>query len=196
MRIPWLALGVFFLGCGGAGRRRRCCAGGSSTIALTSRRRALWVVNPDADSVSVIDPATRARRRRDRARSPPPTVDATTRATSRAVKPRALAILPDDSKVYVAGADGERRLIVVDAKSARRASASIPVGAAPVGVVAAPDGGAVYVVSHEAAQVTKIDPRNDSVIATLDVGEHPWGASALGADGESLFVSHLLLPPA
>ena len=61
--------------------------------------------------------------------------------------------------------------------------ATIPVGAAPVGVVAAPDGSAVYAVSHEAAVVTKIDPKKDAVVATLDVGEHPWGASASAPTG-------------
>ena len=62
MRISTVALGLFFLGCGARGGGGGGAAGpqASSTIALTSDDRALWVVNPDADSVSVIDPATRA----------------------------------------------------------------------------------------------------------------------------------------
>src|SRR4051812_9441537 len=72
----------------------------SSTIALTRDDRALWVVNPDADSVTVIDPATRAVVA-EVALGPAPKIDATGRFEP-AIKPRALAILPDGSKVYVA----------------------------------------------------------------------------------------------
>src|SRR5437868_1358311 len=182
------ALFVFVLLVAGCGRTTSVAATASSTIALSSDDRTLWVVNPDADSVTVIDPATRAALA-EIALGATPAVDAGGRYEP-AIKPRALAILPGDEKVYVAGQTANA-VFVVDVKS-RRVLTSIPVGAAPVGVVAAPDGSAVYVISHEAAQVTRIDPKKDAVTGTLDVGEHPWGAS-VSADGRSLFVSHLLI---
>ena len=160
----------------------------SSTIALTSDDRTLWVVNTDADSVTAIDPSTRATLA-EVALGDTPTVDANGRYEP-PVKPRALAILPDDSKVYVA-AQTANKVFVLDAKS-RSVVTSISVGAAPVGIVAAPDGAFVYAISHEAAQVTKIDTKKDAVVATLGIGEHPWGAS-ISADGKLLYVSHLLL---
>lgn len=181
--VPLLALVA--AGCGNASP---AVATASSTIALTSDDRELWVVNPDADSVTVIDPATRAVLA-EIALGPTPTVDASGRYEP-AVKPRALAILPGDDKVYVAGQTADA-IYVVSTKT-RSVTATIPVGAAPVGVVAAPDGSAVYAMSHEAAVVTKIDPKKDAVAGTLDVGEHPWGAS-VSADGRSLYVSHLLV---
>src|SRR5205807_1991129 len=96
---PLVALAlVAAAGCGGA---RSSAPTTSSTIALTSDDRALWVVNPDADSVTVIDPATRAVAV-EIALGPAPTVDGAGRFEP-PVKPRALAILPNDSKVYVAG---------------------------------------------------------------------------------------------
>ena len=136
----------------------------SSTIALTSDDRALWVVNPDADSVTVIDPATRTALA-EIALGPTPTVDAAGRFEP-PVKPRALAILPNDTQGLRRRPDGQR---ASSSSTSRRApcSPSIPVGAAPVGVVAAPDGSAVYAISHEAAVVTKIDPHKDAVVATL-----------------------------
>ena len=82
---------------------------------------------------------------------------------------------------------------MVDTASASVLS-SIAVGAEPTAVVTASDGSAVYVVSHQAAIVSKIDPATDTVVATLPIGEHPWGAS-LRADGSLLYVSHLLLNP-
>jgi YVTN family beta-propeller protein len=179
------AVVLLVAGCGGTATTGSTS---SSTIALTHDDRTLWVVNPDADSVTAIDPATRAVVA-EVALGATPAVDAAGRYEP-AIKPRALAILPDDSKVYVAGQTANA-VFVVDAKQ-HKVLTSIPVGAAPVGVVAAPDGSAVYVVSHEAATVTKIDPHKDAVTGTLDVVEHPWGAS-ISHDGKCLYVSHLLI---
>jgi YVTN family beta-propeller protein len=163
----------------------------SSTIALTSDDAALWVVTPDADSVSVIDPRTRALVAEVALGAAPPAVDAAGRYEP-GVKPRALALSPDDKKVYVAGQTANA-LFVVDAVR-HTVLGSIAVGAEPTAVVASADGRAVYVVNHESATVSKIDPASDKVVATLPVGEHPWGAS-LSADGALLYVSQFLLHP-
>jgi YVTN family beta-propeller protein len=161
----------------------------SSTLALAGHE--LWVVNQDADSVSVLDPERRALVAEIPLGDAPPAVDPATRRFDPLALPRALAIV-DDAKVYVA-AQAKNRVFVLDAAT-RAVRAVIPVPAAPVSVAAAPDGSAVYVVSHEAAEVTVIDPRSDTVTARVPVGEHPWGA-AVSADGASLFVTHLLLDP-
>lgn len=190
MRASLVALGILVAGCGKSGGVYAPTV--SSTIALTSDDRALWVVNPDADSVSVIDPATRALVAEIALGAAPPALDATTQRYEPSIKPRALAILPGDKKIYVA-AQTANQVLVVDAV-ARRVVGSIAVAPDPTAVVAAPDGSAVYVVSHEAAKVAKIDPRSDKVVATIDVGEHPWGAS-VSADGASLYVSQFLLHP-
>jgi YVTN family beta-propeller protein len=181
-----VVLALAAVGCGRA--PSSAVASASSTLALTSDDRTLFVVNPDADSVTAIDPATRSVLA-EIALGATPAVDANGRYEP-AIKPRALAILPNDEKLYVAGQTANA-VFVVDVKT-RRVLTSIPVAAAPVGVVAASDGSAVYAVSHEAAVVTRIDPKKDAVTGTVDVGEHPWGAS-VSADGRSLFVSHLLL---
>lgn len=186
---------VFLLsGCGGgpptstpSGR-----AALSSTIAVTSDDKTLWVVNQDADSVSVIDVGTRSVAA-EITLGPTPTVDATTMRYEPRVKPRALAILPGDKKVYVA-AQAAGKVFVLDAAS-RAVSSTIDIGdGEPVAIVAAPDGKAVYVVSHEAATVIKIDPSSDTVVGTLPVGQHPWGAS-VSADGKRLYVTQFLLQP-
>src|SRR6476659_2040886 len=96
----------------------------SSSIALTSDDGALWVVNPDADSVSVINPKTRALVSEILLGAARPAPDATGRYEP-AVKPRALAILAGDKKVYVAG-ETANRVYVIDAQSLAVLS-SIPV---------------------------------------------------------------------
>ena len=190
MHVRWLTVALL-VGCGGGGAATSGPTT-SSTIALTSDDRALWVVNPDADSVSVLDPQSRTLMDEVPLASAPPAVDPSTQRYEPSVEPRALAILPGDRKVYVAGQTANQ-VFVVDAVS-HGVLTSIPVAADPTGVVAAPDGNVVYVVSHEAATVSKIDPRTDKVVATLSVGEHPWGAS-VSADGRSLYVSQFLLHP-
>jgi YVTN family beta-propeller protein len=167
----------------------------SSTIAITSDDKTLWVVNQDSDSISALDVATR-RLVAEVPLGPTPVVDPQTMRFEPAVKPRALAILPGDGKVYVAGQTANA-VLVVDAQ-AKNLVGSIPVGAEPVGIVAAPDGSAVYVASMMAGTVTKIDPLKDALVATLTLGEpgqiQPWGVS-MSADGKKLYVTSFLLHP-
>jgi YVTN family beta-propeller protein len=187
-----LAFALLLAGCGSGPASTTTVPRGpmSSTIAITSDDKTLWVVNQDSDSVSSIDVATRTAS--ELALGPAPSMDPVTMRYEPKLKPRALAILPGDKKVYVA-AQVAGQVLVVDT-AARAVTATIPVGAEPVGVVASPDGKAVFVVSHEAAVVTRIDPTSDTVVGTLPVGEHPWGAS-MSADGKRLYVSQFLLHP-
>ncbi|APR84848.1 Surface antigen [Minicystis rosea] len=162
----------------------------ASTIAITKDDSTLWVVNQDADSVSVIDVKGRSLLA-EIPLGPAPAVDPATKRFDPAIAPRSLAIV-DEKKVYVAG-QMSNRVYVIDAEK-RAVLKSIEVPAAPSSIAAAPDGSAVYVVSHEAAQVTRIDPKSDTVVKSLGVTEHPWAVS-VSADGGSLFVTHLLLEP-
>jgi YVTN family beta-propeller protein len=190
-----LLFSLALLGCGGNVSPETAQAPASSTIALTSDDRTLWVVNPDADSISAIDVASRALVA-EVPLGPTPAVDPSTMRFDPQVKPRALAILPGDQKIYVAGQTANQ-VFVVDAQT-HTVTTTIPVGAEPVGVVAAPDGKAVYVVSMMAAQVAKIDPTTDTVVATQSLGEpgqlQLWGAS-LSPDGLRLYVTQFLLHP-
>jgi YVTN family beta-propeller protein len=164
----------------------------SSSLALTSNDRALWIVNPESDSVSLVDTQARALVA-EVALGPAPAMDATTQRFDPAVRPRALAITPDDKKVYVAGQTANK-VFVLDANR-HVVTGSIAVGAEPVALVASQDGRFVYVVNHQSATVSKIDAHSDKVVATLAVQTLPWGA-ALSADGNWLYVTQFLLPPA
>jgi YVTN family beta-propeller protein len=163
----------------------------SSSLALTLDDSALWVVNPESDSVSVIDTKTRALVKEISLTGSAPKQDPTTRRFDPVATPRSIALL-GDKKAYVAGQTSG--LVYVLDMATKAVTGSIPVSAAPVSVIAAPDGSAVYVVSHEAAEVTKIDPKMDMVIGTAKVSEHPWGIT-LSEDGKTLLVTHLLLDP-
>ena len=68
------------------------------------------MVNTDADSVTVLDPASRASLA-EIALGPTPAVDDAGRYEP-PVKPRALAILPNDQKVYVAAQTGNQGFVL------------------------------------------------------------------------------------
>ena len=154
----------------------------SSSLAISSDDKLLWVANPDADSVSVIDLTTRTLQI-EIALGPTPTVGQDGRFDP-LVRPRSVALA--GTKVYVA-CQSSGEVVVIDAV-AKTVLGRIPIGAEPVAVVAASD--AVYVVDHQAATVSKIDTHTDQVVGMLTVTEHPWGASLSGGE---LYITHLLL---
>lgn len=74
-----------------------------------------------------------------------------------------------------------------------RVVATVPVGRAPAGVVAASRAGRVFVSNPDGRSVSVIDMRSQSVVATLDKlgeGSGPVGIDA-SADGSHLFVADL-----
>jgi YVTN family beta-propeller protein len=164
----------------------------SRSLALSADGASLWVVNPESDSISQIDLASRSLKQEILLAAQPPSVDALTGRFDPAIRPRAIALVGTQSKAYVAG-QAANRVFVVDTGTGALAG-SIEVGAEPTAVVATSDGSTVYVVNHEAATVQKIDTATDTVTATVAVGEHPWGA-ALGAGETELYVTALLRNP-
>ncbi len=164
----------------------------SRALALTADGASLWVVNPDSDSVSVIDTSSRTLRREISLSGNIPAVDPTTNRYDPPVTPRALALDEPLGKLYVAG-EFSSQIYVIDLAT-MTVMGTIPIAAEPTAVVASPDGKTVYVVSHQAATVSRIDTTTDEVTATLVIGQSPWGAS-LRADGSALNVSHFLLDP-
>ncbi|HET9683857.1 MAG TPA: hypothetical protein VFP15_07135, partial [Gemmatimonadaceae bacterium] len=67
-----------------------------------------------------------------------------------------------------------------------RGSITLPDGAKPMGVAVADDGSRIYVSTGRGGEVVVIDPKRDSVVASVKVGQRPWGI-ALSADGNTLY---------
>jgi YVTN family beta-propeller protein len=163
----------------------------STSVAVTLDDRTVWVTNPDADSVSVVDATTQSLLTEVLLADAPPAPDANKRYEPK-VTPRSIALYDNGRKVYVAGQTANA-VFVLDGAS-RTLTTTIPVPAEPTAVVVAPDGSAVYVASQMASTIVKIDPLTDTVVATLEISERPFGL-ALSADGTLLFATHLLLGP-
>ena len=163
----------------------------SRSIALSADGKSLWVVNPESDSISQIDVGSQTLKQEVLLGATTPTVDPVSGRYEPAVRPRALALIDSLNRVYVAA---QAANAVYDVSTTQLTITKIPVGAEPVAVVASADGKFIYVVNHQSATVQKIDTGSDSVVGTLPVTEHPWGAS-LRADGSALYVSHMFLNP-
>ena len=162
------------------GARRRLGRGAAGHRGLLDASRslsddgALWVVNPDSDSVSVIDPTTRTLVAEIPLGPAPPAVDPPTQRYEPAVQPRALAIV-GRSRRSTSPARRRTSVFVIDAAS-HKVLTSIPVRRRPAAVAAAPDGERGLRRQPRGGAVTKIDPATDTV-----VGERSPSASTRGA---------------
>ena len=151
----------------------------SGSIAVGSDGSTLYVVNADADSVSVIDTRSRALKTEILLAGTSPTIDGSGAYTP-AVMPRALALSPDGNTLYVTG-ERASALYAIDLASST-VSRSVAVGSEPIGVVVSPDGSAVFVACSNDGTVVRVDPTSMQIVATAHVGGEPW-ALAFGPDG-------------
>ena len=159
----------------------------SSSIAATDE--AVYVVNADTDSVSIVDPRGRSLVAEIRLAPAPPAVD-DGGAFTPAVTPRALALAPDAATLYVTG-QRAGRLYAIDL--ATRAVRSTPVGSEPVGVLVSPDGKRVFVALAQDDAVVALDARTLAVSSRVAVPSEPWALAWSPSDG-ALLVTHLLGP--
>ena len=146
----------------------------SGPIALTRDGRALWVVNPDADSVTRVDLVA------GEADAPLPV----------AAEPWSVAV-GHDGRVVVAGRAAGA--LTVWHEGARR---DLPVGAEPASLVLSRDGRHAYVALAAEGRVVRVDLDDGRVVAAAEVGEAPEALVAFAADdGATLVaVAHLRGP--
>jgi YVTN family beta-propeller protein len=144
----------------------------SSAIAITADGATLLVVNPDSNSLTLVDA----------------TSDQVVAEIAVGVSPRAVAMSPDDARAYVAnqGSDG---LSMVDL--ATHDAAQIAVGDRPVGVAVSPDGRFVAVAELGDDRVRFLDADGARTLCVVPVADRPYGL-AFTPDGQRLLVTHLL----
>jgi YVTN family beta-propeller protein len=83
---------------------------------------------------------------------------------------------------------GSNNVSVIDTKT-NKVTATIPVGAGPLGVAVSPDGSKVYITNDNdnPGTVAVIATATNKVIATIPVGDAPFGV-AVSPDGGKVYV--------
>lgn len=145
----------------------------SGAISLTSDGATLLVVNPDSNSITLVD----------------------TKALSVlaeipvGIEPVGVAMSSDDGLAYVSN-KGSDTLSAVDLAT-QSVVAEIPLEDRPVGVAVAPDGRFLAVAELGADQVRFLDTADLRTLFRVPVADRPYGLS-FTPDGQHLLISHLL----
>jgi YVTN family beta-propeller protein len=150
----------------------------STPITVSPRDGTVWVVNPDAGSVTAVDPERH------------------TPITEIAVgqEPWSLAIAPDGYMLYVVDRAGGT-LIIVNTQT-YAVHAALPVGAEPTAVALSPTGANAYVVVHATGTLVTVDTARQQMIQQTPLDHAPY-ALAVSDDGdgddsdEQIYVTHL-----
>jgi YVTN family beta-propeller protein len=145
----------------------------SSAIALTDDGATLLVVNPDSNTLSLVDTGSYA----------------ILAELPVGIDPRTVTVDSAGGRAYVANR-GSDSVSVVDL-AAQTVIAAVPVGRRPYGVVVSPDGGWLYVAEQGIDRLAIVDTARLEIADTLPVADRPSGLAVAG-HGHTLYISHLL----
>ena len=145
----------------------------SSILALRPGGQELWVVNPDAASVSVLSVTNGASKQAE---------------ISVGALPRTLAFSPDGNRVYVAVQE-RNELWVINANS-RAMLQRIAVGHQPFGVTVSPSDGTILLSNQGDDSVSVVRP--DGIVARIIPVPSSPRSIVITADGTLAFVSHFI----
>lgn len=148
-------------------------------IAISPLDGTVWVVNPDAGSLTVVDP----------------TLLTPIAELQVGQEPWSLVFSPDRRRVYVV--DRAAGLLAVVDAARRTLVAHVAVGPEPGSVALSPSGKIAYVTGTSSSEVVVVDTEQLAVTARIAVGSLPY-ALTVSDDGdaddgdEHIFVTHLL----
>jgi YVTN family beta-propeller protein len=163
----------------------------SASLAASPDGSRLFVVHPDADTVSIIDRASRSIVHDVLLAAAPPAQDPSTHRYAPAVGPRALGVNSTGRMLYVTGQrSGE--VYAVDASTGTvRAHASVC--SEPIGIVVSADDASLFVACAQDDEIVELHSSDLSVAGEAACPRKPWGL-AWAPDGRTLFATHLLGP--
>ncbi len=138
--------------------------------------RRLWVVNPDANTVSVLDPTTGAK------------------LAEHPVGQNPRSIARDAFGRYWVTCHTSDELRVLDPDGSTAHTLPLAYGSAPFGVVASPDGQSVFVSLQGSARIQRYSAANPSAVPVTQTTVPTPRALALTGDGQRLFVTRFISP--
>ena len=145
----------------------------SSPIAVTADGQLILAVNPDSNSLSLIDSSAQKK----------------IAEIPVGVEPRTVTVDDTGRCAYVANR-GSDSVSVVDL-AARAVITEVVVGDRPYGVIVSPTGDRLYVAEQGMDQVRILDTSSLATLAVLPTSDRPSGL-AISDDGRTLYVTHLL----
>ena len=152
----------------------------------------LFVVHPDADSVSVVDLGSRKIVHELLLAAATPALDELGRYAP-AVGPRALALDSTGRTLYVTGQwSGQVYAIDVASGTLSRATAAA-ICSEPIGVLVSADDAKLFVACAQDDEVVELAASDLSLVAAVPCPRKPW-ALAWAPDGTTLYATHLLGP--
>ena len=164
----------------------------TSPIAIDPAGRLLFVVHPDADSVSVVDLASRKIVHELLLAATTPAADELGRYLP-TVGPRALALDSTGRTLYLTG-QWSGRVYAIDVASGTMARATAAaVCSEPIGVLVSADDAKVFVACAQDDEVVELAASDLSLVAEVPCPRKPWGL-AWAPDGTTLYATHLLGP--
>jgi YVTN family beta-propeller protein len=137
----------------------------------------LWVVNPDSDSVSVFDAASRVRLAEI-------AVGATPRALARA----------SDGRIWVANQRGASLSVIDPASLSVAATLMLPRASQPQAIAVSPTGTRAFVTLGATGQLLRLDTVSLAQTGALALGPQPGGL-AISGDGARVYVSRFVSAP-
>jgi YVTN family beta-propeller protein len=161
----------------------------SGPLALSPDGSRLYVVHPDADSVTVVDTASgETVLTIPLWSSAPPSWNADgTYAPS--ASPRALALDPAGQTLFVTG-ERSGHVYAFDASSGAKL-ADVPACSEPVGILVDALGENVFVACSQDDEVVELAAKDLAPVASVSCPHKPW-ALAWASDGRTLLSTHLL----
>ena len=179
-------------GTGGAAPGGHALQSHSSPIAIGQAGKQLFVAHPDADSISVIDLASRQIAHELLLADSAPTVDELGHYAP-AVGPRALALDSTGQTLYVTG-QWSGRVYAIDVASGTVARATTgAICSEPIGVLVSADDAKLFVACAQDDEVVELAASDLSLVAAVPCPRKPW-ALAWAADATTLYATHLLGP--
>lgn len=147
----------------------------SSTIALDTVLQKLWAVNPDNNSVALIDP-----------------ISAELIAEIPAGKhPRTVAI-DKQGNAWVANED-DATIAILAVSGLLKSTLKMPYASRPYGICFDPQKKYAYVTLQGTGRLLKIDASTHEILQTVDVGRSPRGI-AITSNGKKILVTQFVSP--
>lgn len=138
--------------------------------------RRLWSVNPDSNTVSVLDAVTGAK------------------VAEHAVGQNPRNIARDANGRYWVTCHGSDEIRVLNPDGSTHATVTLAYGAAPFGAVASPDGQALLVTLHGSGHLHRYSAANPNAAPTVRSTFPTPRAIAISADGSRVLVTRFLSP--